>query len=181
MLLLYHIHPNISLLRPRGFGCGASASKKPAVQDNFLYCRFLLCNSIPITVAGGLLFSGLLGMEVPAQRVSIPKTVSGGLQPTSVCRLRQLQSISFNTEDGIGRATTKPSIKRENASARFQYRRRYREGYNADLFDVEMVCEAVSIPKTVSGGLQQLFPTSCRPRSSVSIPKTVSGGLQQLM
>ena len=39
--------------------------------------------------------------------------------------------ISFNTEDGIGRATTyNASYDRFAKNKEFQYRRRYREGYN---------------------------------------------------
>ena len=40
------------------------------------------------------------------KRVSIPKTVSGGLQLSRACNRFFILSC-FNTEDGIGRATTK--------------------------------------------------------------------------
>ena len=42
---------------------------------------------------------------------------------------------SFNTEDGIGRATTIDGKKTGKANvSKFQYRRRYREGYNPQRF-----------------------------------------------
>ena len=74
--------------------------------------------------------------------------------------LQRFADKSFNTEDGIGRATTMPSVIIWMRSREpFQYRRRYREGYN-------MSCRKsrrkptmeVSIPKTVSGGLQHCAP-----------------------
>ena len=41
-----------------------------------------------------------------------------------------LSTVSFNTEDGIGRATTEELQCPTCTSTTFQYRRRYREGYN---------------------------------------------------
>ncbi len=38
--------------------------------------------------------------------------------------------LSFNTEDGIGRATTIGRSGKVQKNGVFQYRRRYREGYN---------------------------------------------------
>ena len=64
----------------------------------------------------------------------------------------------FNTEDGIGRATTKTMKSICRAVLPFQYRRRYREGYNYVFSAIELDAERVSIPKTVSGGLQHCAP-----------------------
>ena len=133
--------------------------------------------SIPKTVSGGLQ-QELNNLCNQLSYVSIPKTVSGGLQlfyssiggiyhesfntedgigraTTSQEELQEaIDEESFNTEDGIGRATTGAFIMTFTNSNMFQYRRRYREGYN---YDAVKVCHGdvnVSIPKTVSGGLQ---------------------------
>ena len=74
------------------------------------------------------------GSEVRS-RVSIPKTVSGGLQQGSICMYKKVVM-------------------------KFQYRRRYREGYNFDDASVMRIMAFVSIPKTVSGGLQLLNHTA---------------------
>ena len=42
----------------------------------------------------------------------------------------QLRIGCFNTEDGIGRATTRVRSRKMAQTSEFQYRRRYREGYN---------------------------------------------------
>ena len=96
---------------------------------------------------------------MPRQRasgVSIPKTVSGGLQ------LKQWEYC------------------KEYLQLLFQYRKRYREGYNLRTRSQFFLLRGVSIPKTVSGGLQlaQVSSDGGKCISRVSIPKTVSGWLQ---
>ena len=88
--------------------------------------------------------------------VSIPMTVSGGLQLACRLILSAISSRRFNTDDGIGRATTKYGLWQHSLLA------------------------GVSIPMTVSGGLQHCIRQKYRPdQSVVSIPMTVSGGLQR--
>ena len=62
----------------------------------------------------------------------------------------------------------------------FQYRQRYQEGYNRTEALSESQCvRRVSIPTTVSGGLQFVIQgLLTKEKKEVSIPTTVSGGLQ---
>ena len=62
----------------------------------------------------------------------------------------------------------------------FQYRQRYQEGYNCSADAGGGVLPVVSIPTTVSGGLQYSNGVVLNVTPIVSIPTTVSGGLQFL-
>ena len=109
--------------------------------------------SIPTTVSGGLQCAVTLRYDKRRQ-VSIPTTVSGGLQYVSVMKNHVLCDRSFNTDNGIRRATIKSLI---------QYTRSMAAGFNTDngirratilCFLLFLLCCIVSIPTTVSGGLQ---------------------------
>ena len=142
--------------------------------------RLLLQVSIPKTVSGGLQLQAAIRRADPTWEVSIPKTVSGGLQPTEsdttdlvseMFQYRRRYREGYNQQqchllkdcfckfqyrrryrEGYN---YRPQSVVQTRLGRFQYRRRYREGYNVD--DVDLVdgeYHVVSIPKTVSGGLQ---------------------------
>ena len=56
-----------------------------------------------------------------------------GRATTPHCSNTARRHCRFNTEDGIGRATTVDLVDGEYRVEEFQYRRRYREGYNVML------------------------------------------------
>ena len=91
----------------------------------------------------------------------------------------QLRIGCFNTEDGIGRATTRVRSRKMAQTSEFQYRRRYREGYNLRERNEDWRKECRF---NTEDGIGRATTLCCNERyrcqELVSIPKTVSGGLQ---
>ena len=136
------------------------------------------------------------------RRVSIPRTVCGGLQCHRYGGCSSCPGC-FNTENGMWRAAMINPVRNGDVSAAFQYRERYVEGCNPKTCGVIKDFGLVSIPRTVCGGLQfhpvffwetnadrfqyrERYVEGCNAGVSkerhsnvvVSIPRTVCGGLQ---
>ena len=108
---------------------GLQSSQRIGLQRNFLGC-FNTDNGI----RRATIPSSARWADMQSQRVSIPTTVSGGLQFLRLSR-RILRFVRrFNTGNGIRRATMYcPYGWQGRCCAQFQYRQRYQEGYNAKM------------------------------------------------
>ncbi len=84
----------------------------------------------------------------------------------------------FNTDNGIRRATiVLKRYPKANAYGVFQYRQRYQEGYNYDGDHVQIDLDPFQYRQRYQEGYNLTFGLLDR-LTKVSIPTTVSGGLQ---
>ena len=99
---------------------------------------------------------------IAGMKVSIPTTVSGGLQLSAISS-RQTSTISFQYRQRYQEGYNSHTVWSPNVfPCRFQYRQRYQEGYNKLAGEWANLAFGVSIPTTVSGGLQLSNNTATR-------------------
>ena len=129
---------------------------------SFLSIAFFLLFvvSIPTTVSGGLQSTRARRAEEARREVSIPTTVSGGLQFDKAMEMsKELLKFQYRQRYQEGYNTVR-TVRLSWFRSQFQYRQRYQEGYNDYILTVIKVHDRVSIPTTVSGGLQYLSSLS---------------------